>query len=259
VNVTTGKIIIEFYYAKGNAKVNAILITKSQGTQPTQYTITATAGANGSISPQGTITVNQGDSRTFTITPGAGYQIADVKVNGASQGVKTSYTFSNVTANQAIDATFSPAGGQVVFALNCGSSQAYTGGGINYQADTNTSIVTGGQSYSVTASIAGTTDIPLYQSERYSMSAYRIPIPNGTYDVTLKFAELYCGTANCRVFSATIEGVPAVTNLDLFAQAGKYKAYDVTKTVTVTDGYLDVKFTPVKSAAKINGILVRKK
>jgi len=70
------------------------------------YTITATAGANGSISPSGTVTVNYGGNLTFTITPDTCYHVADVLVDGVSVGAVTSYTFSNVTANHAISASF---------------------------------------------------------------------------------------------------------------------------------------------------------
>ena len=48
------------------------------------HTITATAGANGTISPTGAVTVNHGASQTFTITPATSYHVADVLVDGAS-------------------------------------------------------------------------------------------------------------------------------------------------------------------------------
>ncbi len=70
------------------------------------YTITASAGANGSISPSGAVTVNYGAAKTFTITPNTGYNVSSVLVDGASVGAVTSYAFSNVTANHTISATF---------------------------------------------------------------------------------------------------------------------------------------------------------
>ncbi len=72
----------------------------------TQYTITASAGSNGSISPSSSVTVNSGVSQTFTVTPASGYQIYSVQVDGASVGALTSYTFSHVTANHIILASF---------------------------------------------------------------------------------------------------------------------------------------------------------
>ncbi|MFO0754221.1 MAG: hypothetical protein U0411_12970 [Thermodesulfovibrionales bacterium] len=73
----------------------------------TSYTIAASAGTGGSISPSGSVSVGSGASKSFTITPSAGYQIADVKVDGSSVGAVSSYTFTNVTANRSISASFS--------------------------------------------------------------------------------------------------------------------------------------------------------
>jgi len=70
------------------------------------YSITATAGVHGSISPNGTVVVNHGASQQFTITPDPSYGIAEVKVDGVSIGAVSSYTFSNVTANHTIEASF---------------------------------------------------------------------------------------------------------------------------------------------------------
>jgi uncharacterized repeat protein (TIGR02543 family) len=71
-----------------------------------QYTITATAGANGSIAPSGAIAVDHGSNQSFTITPDAGYHVADVLVDGLSVGAVTNYSFTNVTANHTIAASF---------------------------------------------------------------------------------------------------------------------------------------------------------
>ena len=71
------------------------------------YTINASAGANGSISPSGNVNVNYGQNQTFTITPDTGYEIADVLIDGVSVGALSTYTFENVTANHTIEASFS--------------------------------------------------------------------------------------------------------------------------------------------------------
>jgi hypothetical protein len=70
------------------------------------YTLTASAGPGGKISPDGTVTVNAGASQTFTITANTGYKVADVKVDGTSVGAKTSYLFTNVQGNHTIEASF---------------------------------------------------------------------------------------------------------------------------------------------------------
>lgn len=79
----------------------------------TAYTIEATAGDNGSISPSGKTAVVRGEDATFVITPDSGYQVADVLVDGKSVGAVHSYTFENVRANHTISVTFEE-GEQVV-------------------------------------------------------------------------------------------------------------------------------------------------
>jgi uncharacterized repeat protein (TIGR01451 family) len=70
------------------------------------YTINASAGPGGSVSPSGMVSVNYGGSQTFSITPNSCYHIADVTVDGNSVGAVSSYTFNNVTANHTISASF---------------------------------------------------------------------------------------------------------------------------------------------------------
>ncbi len=73
----------------------------------TTYTITATAGANGSVTPSGISVVDCGSNNTYTITPNACYSIADVIVDGVSVGAVSSYDFNDVATNHTISASFS--------------------------------------------------------------------------------------------------------------------------------------------------------
>ncbi len=90
--------------------VDNVKLTASDGgstpVEPTSYTITASAGQGGSITPSGAVSVAKGGSQTFTIKPSDNYEIADVKVDGQSVGKKTEYTFENVTKAHTIAATF---------------------------------------------------------------------------------------------------------------------------------------------------------
>ena len=70
------------------------------------HIISAHAGTGGSISPSGSVSVLEGNSKTFTITPASGYHISDVTVDGISKGAISTYTFENVTAAHTIEATF---------------------------------------------------------------------------------------------------------------------------------------------------------
>ena len=75
------------------------------------YTIKATAGAGGSISPYGNVSVREGSDRTFTITPDKGYAVSNVKIDGKSIGAVRSYTFENVRHAHTIEVSFMKAGG----------------------------------------------------------------------------------------------------------------------------------------------------
>jgi len=68
--------------------------------------ITATAAANGSISPAGNTTVASGASQTYTITPKAGFKVSALSVDGTVLPGATTFTFTNVTANHYINAYF---------------------------------------------------------------------------------------------------------------------------------------------------------
>ncbi len=75
---------------------------------PPTFSIVASAGANGAISPTGTVVVDQAANQTFTVTPNSGYAVASVTVDGTNVGAVASYTFTNVQANHVISATFAP-------------------------------------------------------------------------------------------------------------------------------------------------------
>jgi hypothetical protein len=85
--------------------------------EPWTYTITATAGTGGAISPSGAVKVYPYTNQTFTITTKSGYKIADVKVDGVSQGSVTTYTFNDVMEDHTIQASFtlsSPSAGKLI-------------------------------------------------------------------------------------------------------------------------------------------------
>ena len=75
------------------------------------YTIKATAGAGGSISPSGSVSVREGRDQTFTITPDKGYAVSNVKIDGKSIGAVKSYTFENIRRTHTIEVIFMKANG----------------------------------------------------------------------------------------------------------------------------------------------------
>ena len=73
---------------------------------PTTYTITASGNTGGSVSPGGTIYVDEGDDQTFTATPSTGYEFSYWLIDGSALVTDSTYTFYNVTANHTIQPVF---------------------------------------------------------------------------------------------------------------------------------------------------------
>ena len=103
VTIPTGSI--------GNRIYTAHWRYSGSGHSYSYYTIKATAGAGGSISPSGNVSVREGRNQTFTITPDKGYAVSNVKIDGKSIGAVKSYTFENVRRNHAIEVIFTKANG----------------------------------------------------------------------------------------------------------------------------------------------------
>ena len=79
------------------------------GAYDSRCTIRASAGANGSITPGGNVSVRTGSDQTFLITPDEGYAISDVRIDGRSIGAVMRYTFENVRSAHTIEASFTAA------------------------------------------------------------------------------------------------------------------------------------------------------
>lgn len=89
------------------APASSLMIPIIVQVPPTIHTITATAGCNGTISPSGIVTVNDGAAQTYTITPNSGYLIDTLLVDDASVTITgNTYTITNVTSNRTIHVTF---------------------------------------------------------------------------------------------------------------------------------------------------------
>ena len=95
----------------GNRAYTAHWRYNGSGHSYSYYTIKATAGAGGSISPSGNVSVREGRDQTFTITPDKGYAVSHVKIDGKSIGAVKSYTFENVRRTHTIEVIFMKANG----------------------------------------------------------------------------------------------------------------------------------------------------
>jgi hypothetical protein len=83
-----------------------VLLTVFAAVRAGAYTVQATAGAGGSVSPAGVTAFANGADATFTVSPSNGFRIADVRINGESVGPVPRYTFAGPVSNQVLEAFF---------------------------------------------------------------------------------------------------------------------------------------------------------
>jgi len=143
----------------------------------------------------------------------------------------------------------------VVFAVNAGGYSFTASNGINYQSDKNYS---GGYVYKTSNGITNTEDDALYQSERFGNFKYEIPLANGTYDIVFRFAEIYHSSAGKRQFDVFGEATSLISNIDIYSEAGRFNGYDIIRTVTVSDGVLNLDFKTDVDNAKLSAFHIVK-
>ena len=114
----------------------------------------------------------------------------------------------------------------------------------------------GGTSHHTTDPIGNTQDDPLYQSERYGDFSYKFDVPDGRYDITLHFAEIFFfAPPGQRRFAVYIEDLLVLDDYDVYAVAGHDVAVAVTiPDVLVTDGQLTIDFVSIADNAKVSAI-----
>jgi hypothetical protein len=154
-------------------------------------TITSSAGTGGTISPNGTQTVAIGFNQTYTITPNPGYHVLDVLVDGGSVGTVTSYTFTNVTANHTISATFEVNNPGVTVTYPTGGETITSGGMGTVVTWTTASPVSQGV-FGVWAVSTGGSWTWLGSVNANGSASYSIPwgasVPAGSYRVCVAYA-----------------------------------------------------------------------
>ncbi len=223
------------------------------------FIITATAETGGSISPSGTVDVWGGESQTFTITPSAGYAISSVLIDGVSVGAVSSYTFSSVSSNHTIVASFNSL---TIYQINCGGGEASPYAADQYYNIENANTYSVGYTIDTTG-VTNPAPQAVYQTERWGDMTYTFPnlTIGGVYKVRLHFAEIYQTSAGIRKFNVTINGNTMLWNYDVYAETGsQYKAVVVEyTTVANTSGQIVIQFMNIGyDSAKIGGIEIIK-
>ena len=141
--------------------------------------------------------------------------------------------------------------GSVVWAENINGDEYTSQNGIRYEQDSGDY-----WDWSTSQPVANTQDDFLYRTGVYYYydMTYTRNVPNGEYEVTLKFND----PGNDARMDIEMEGNLVVSNLDVTDEAGgSDRAFDVTRTVTVTDGQLTVELEDDGGYAILSGIVVK--
>jgi hypothetical protein len=108
------------------------------------------------------------------------------------------------------------------------------------------------------AAITGTTEEPVYRDIRDRVYGYHLAVPNGTYDVILKFCELEFKEKGRRVFDISLQGKKVLEKLDIFARGGFGRALDLRfGDVVVENGRLEVDFADRIHYPSIAGLVIQ--
>lgn len=145
--------------------------------------------------------------------------------------------------------------------INCGyASQTYVStSGEQWLTDR---YATGGDGLYTNDAIANTADRYLYATARYGLYGdfeYRIHVPNGSYRLTLKFAEIRYWNKGDRVFHVFVNGARVLRDFDIVAEAGPRAAIDRSFGVDVDGGVIHIEFKGIVRYGIVNAILVEPK
>jgi hypothetical protein len=258
VSVTTGQITITFSRVVENPAVNAIEITPDSGITVTVSPGSVTLMPSETQQFTATVTGTTNTAVTWSLNPATG----TIDANGlytAPASIPAAETVTVTATSVADPNSFDTAtvtlGSNSPIRVNAGGGEYTDTMGQVWSADTGYS---GGSVYTKSSPISGTVEDTLYQSLRYGNFAdlqYQFSVPNGSYTVNLKFAELFFKKAGKRVFDVTINGETVLTGFDMIAAAGGWRtAVDRQFPVSVTTGQITITFSRVVENPAVNAI-----
>jgi hypothetical protein len=258
IAVTNGTIRIDFTPVVNNPKISAIEILPRAGVSVAVNPASANLGPSQVQQFSASVTGTANSGVNWSISPGVG-AVSAMGLYAAPLSISSAQTVT-VTATSVADPARSasavvnlvPAGAFTPIRVNAGGPAYTSPTGQDWSVDTGFS---GGSTYQTTASIRNTTTPVLYQSERYGAATYTYAVPNGTYKVKLKFAEIYFGQAGRRIFNVVLNGQTVLMNFDIFVAAGGSDlAVDREFLVTVSGGRIVIQLVTVLENPKISGI-----
>ncbi|WP_240615546.1 malectin domain-containing carbohydrate-binding protein [Alteromonas facilis] len=154
---------------------------------------------------------------------------------------------------------FHPFAYSVVKAINLGGEDYIGKDGVNYEADTLAINAIKGSS----SDIKGTQDPTLYKSFVEAQTAQLsidLPVENGTYAITFKFAEPHQAEVGERVFDVLAEDTVVIDDLDVRLARDNQPVSALVRAVygiEVSDGELNISFDASAGKPLLHGIIIR--
>jgi len=290
VNVTDGELNIEFRSTADNAKLSALeILGESANTPPTfklsekeLFLVKNFPGSYAVLVDPDPVPLSERDEEVrYRVTPTVS-TIANVEINEITGMVSISAKADQVgTQNFVVIADDGqdknniatqeftlnikqdgnreiPIGDEgITVRINAGGEAYTTEAGVEFEADNPKWHGGKSRSYSKSGEIDATNDDELYLSERWGGEfTYNILVPNGKYDVTLHFAEIYWKGGDYRVFDVDIEGEEVeLSNLDIYSEVGYYNALvEKFEGVEIKDGEINLDFRAIKDNAKLSAV-----
>jgi hypothetical protein len=222
------------------------------------YTLTPTAGTGGTITPPSAVNVSYGSNQTFNITPNTGYSISGVLVDGGSVGAFTNYTFTNVTANHMINATF--AINTYTITASSGANGTVTPSGvntINYGA-TPIYTITPNPGYHVVNVLVNGTSVGAVTSYVFPSVTTNMTISAtfaiNTYTITVNYNSKGSVTTSPPATPVAVSDGGTVTVTYGSSQTFYFKANSNKKVISITDNGVTVYTGPSATGATITYI-----
>jgi len=194
--------------------------------------------------------LNPGQSTSFDV----GYTPLEKGLREAQLAVRQRPAGVDVSRASLSGLAFGPSGAELLLSMDL-SDYTSTLGEVwvaDYGVAGDTHLVVGG------GEIFGTVEDPLYRVARAGEQfGYSFELPDGTYDVTVRLAEIEGRAPGQRIFDVDVEGVTVLDDFDISAVVGQSRAYWVTREITITDGSLDVELDASVGEALVAALEVR--
>lgn len=234
------------------------------GEPATTYSVAFDLSAGGYLEgPTPQTIISGGDSESVRAIPLSGYEF--IGWTGGIESIENPLSLTNITSDLFIHAEFSAItdptvdpqepGLTLAAAINCAGGSYLASDGVIYQAD---HYFVSGQTVIRDASINGTEDDTLYQSERYGTFGYAVPLADGDYTLTLMFSETYWTTDGDRIFDVFVEEQRSIGDLDIHKEVGPNTAYSIVLPVYLRDGEINIELLATQDKAKLSAIRIER-